>query len=127
MKNPLNKRFIRDLKEEFGKYMVIFILMVFSIALTSGYIVGNGSMQKAYDDSFEKYNIEDGNFSVKNKLNIAQIKAIEEYGISIYENFYSTLNEVNDIKVRVFKNRSEVNKVCLMEGTMFISIIRDTI
>lgn len=122
MKNPLNKRFIRDLKEEFGKYMVIFILMVFSIALTSGYIVGNGSMQKAYDDSFEKYNIEDGNFSVKNKLNIAQIKAIEEYGINVFENFYSTLNEVNDIKVRVFRNRSEVNKVCLMEGTMPTSI-----
>ena len=56
MKNPLNKRFIRELKEEAGKYLVIFILMAFSIALTAGYIVADGSMIKAYNDSFEKFN-----------------------------------------------------------------------
>ena len=59
MKDPLRKRFPRELKEEAGKYLVIFILMVFSIALQSGYIVGGKSMIKAYDDSFEKYNIEE--------------------------------------------------------------------
>ena len=39
MKDPLRKRFLRDLHDEFGKYLVIFLMMAFSIALCSGFLV----------------------------------------------------------------------------------------
>ena len=118
MKNPLNKRFIRELKEEAGKYLVIFILMAFSIALTAGYIVADGSMIKAYNDSFEKFNIEDGNFTAKKKLNLSQKNLIEGYGIKIYENFYATLKDGQKKTYRIFKNRSEVNRIDVLEGRL---------
>ena len=36
MKNPLRKRIPRELKGEFGKYLVVFILMVTTIGMVSG-------------------------------------------------------------------------------------------
>ena len=58
MKKPLNKRLIRELTGDIGKYIVIFILLVFSIGFVSGFFVAGESMIKAYNESFEKYNIE---------------------------------------------------------------------
>ena len=62
MKNPLRKRLPRELKGELGKYLVVFILMVLTIGMVSGFLVADGSMIVAYNDGFEKYNIENGNF-----------------------------------------------------------------
>lgn len=67
MKNPLRKRLLRELRQEMGKYLVVFILMVATIGFVSGFLVADGSMLIAYDNSFEKYNIEDGNFATEEK------------------------------------------------------------
>ena len=53
MKNPLNRRFLRELRTEAGKYLAIFILLVLSISFVSGFLVADGSMIRAYEDSFE--------------------------------------------------------------------------
>ena len=58
MKNPLRKRLPRELKGELGKYLVVFILMVLTIGMVSGFLVADGSMIVAYNDGFDKYNIE---------------------------------------------------------------------
>ena len=57
MKNPLRKRLLRELRQEMGKDLVVFILMVATIGFVSGFLVADGSMLNAYDNSFEKYNI----------------------------------------------------------------------
>lgn len=61
-KNPLNKRLPRELKGELGKYLVIFLFFVMSISLVSGFLVADNSLIASYHESFDKYNIEDGNF-----------------------------------------------------------------
>ena len=43
MKNPLRKRLPRELKEDFGKYLVIFLFMVLLISLVSGFLVDRKS------------------------------------------------------------------------------------
>lgn len=43
MRNPLNKRLPRELKSEFGKYLVIFLLLAGSISFVSGFLVADGS------------------------------------------------------------------------------------
>ena len=72
MKNPLTKRLLRELKDDFGKYAVIFLLLVFSIGLISGFLVADGSMIKAYNDGFEKYQIENGHFITEQKMTQAK-------------------------------------------------------
>ena len=88
MKSPLRKRLPRELKGEIGKYLVVLILMIATIGFVSGFLVADGSMIKAYNEGFEKYKIEDGNFRVKKKITKAQQENIEKNGVTLYENFY---------------------------------------
>ena len=119
MKNPLNRRLLRELKGEFGKYLVILILLIATIGFVSGFLVADGSMLTAYNESFVKYNIEDGHFTVVKKMNKAQKKNIESLGITIYDLFYAEEPlTTNESTLRIFADRKDVDKVCLMEGRM---------
>ena len=119
MKNPLNRRLTRELKGELGKYLVILILLIATIGFVSGFLVADGSMLTAYNESFEKYNIEDGHFTVVKQMNKAQKKNIESLGITLYDLFYvEEPLTTNESTLRIFADRKEINKVCLMEGSM---------
>ena len=128
MRNPLNKRFLRELKGELAKYIVIFVFMTAVIGLISGFLIADGSMYDTYNKSFEKYNIEDGNFELYSKAEEIVIDKLEKENVTIYENFYKEENVVrhNNIKndedsqstLRFYVNREEVDKVDLMEGSL---------
>ena len=118
VKNPLGKRVFRELRSEAGKYIVIFLLLAMTIALVSGFLVADGSMLIAYNESFEKYNVEYGNFRVEKKLNKAQKKYISKVGISLYDNFYVEEPFDNGTTLRIFQTRQQVNTPCLMSGSL---------
>ena len=110
-KNPLNNRFLRDLRDDLGKYVVIALLMIFTIGFVSGFLVADGSMVKAYNESFTKYNVEDGNFRLQKKMNKAQWKSVEGLGLYLYELFYREFALDNGSTLRVFQNRDQVDLV----------------
>ena len=114
--NPLNRRFLRELRGEFGKYAVIFLLLVFTIGLISGFLVADGSMIIAYNESFEKYNMEDGNFRTDEEISKSNRRDIEEYGITLYDNFYIEKGTDKENTLRIFQIRDQVNLMCLMKG-----------
>ncbi|MBN2935003.1 ABC transporter permease [Mogibacterium sp.] len=118
MKSPLRKRIPRELRAEFGKYLVVLILMISTIGFVSGFLVADGSMLQAYNEGFEKYNIEDGNFRVKKELTSFQKKEITANEVTLYENFYIEQSVDNGSTMRFFKNRKDVNRVCLMKGKL---------
>ncbi len=124
MKNPLRKRLLRELKNDIGKYLVIFLFMTATIGFVSGFLVADESMLYAYDESFEKYNVENGNFTTEQKLTDDQRTRLEKEKVTIYENFYkdedvdTDLDSEPESTIRLFKNRTEVNLVCLMKGEM---------
>lgn len=117
MKNPLLKRLPRELKTEFGKYMVIFLFFVMVIGFVSGFLVTSKSMQVTYDKTFEKYNIEDGNFELLHEADEDLIETLEKEDVTIYENYYID-KKTKDFEstLRMFMKRQEVNLECLMEG-----------
>lgn len=119
VKNPLRKRIPRELKGDFGKYMVIFIFMVGMIGIVSGFLVANQSISNAYDESFQKYNIEDGNFELASKADSKLIDTLEKEDVKIYDNFYveEETKEV-DSTLRVFANRTDIDRACVMEGRL---------
>lgn len=118
MKNPLMKRLPRELTGEIGKYLVIFLLMIGSIGFVSGFLVADNSMIAAYNESFEKYHIENGNFRIRSEATAEQVQEIERLGISLYNNFYVEEEVDNGSTLRIFADRREVNLVCLMDGRM---------
>ena len=72
----------------------------------------------------EKYHIEDGNFTLEKKATDSQIKRLEKEGVQIYENYYveedadTDLDGKKDSTVRVYKNRSQIDLVCLLKGEL---------
>lgn len=117
MKNPLIKRLPRELKSELGKYVVLFLFLTAIIGFISGFFVASNSLKAAYNEGFEKYNVEDGNFELYYEADTVLIETLEKDTVTIYENFYIE-RETDDIDstLRIYKNREEIDKVCLMEG-----------
>ena len=121
-KNPLRKRLLRELKRDLKKYLALFILLSLMIGAVSAMYVANDSMETALIEAYDKYNIEDGHFTVKDKPADELIEDFEGAGITTYEQFYKDFDEDTngdgepEAVVRVFKNREEINRACLMEG-----------
>ena len=125
MKNPLWKRLPRELKCDCGKYIVIFLFMMLTIGFVSGFLVADDSMLAAYNESFEKYNIEHGNFTLSSKASESDLKKIEKNGkVRVCENFYrdeavdSDMDGTEEGTMRIYENRIDMDLVCLMEGEM---------
>ena len=106
------------MKTELGKYIVIFILLVTTIGFVSGFLVADNSMLLAYNDGFQKYNIEDGHFVTEKKMNRAQLKSVAASGNIVYEMFYAEESLDNGSTMRIYEKRDKVNGVCLMEGEL---------
>jgi putative ABC transport system permease protein len=119
MRNPLNRRLKREFKSDFGKYAVIFLFITLTIGFISGFLVADNSMTHAYEESFEKYNIEDGGFTLSNEADEKLIEDIEkEQEITIVKNYYIEFKILNDdTKLRVFADRESIDLVCVMQGS----------
>ena len=92
--------------------------MAGSIGLISGFLVADGSMIKAYNDSFDKYNIEDGHFRLNDSLSKENKKTLEKEGVTIYDLNYIEEEVESTSTIRLFKPRNKVNQVCIMEGKL---------
>lgn len=115
IKNPLRKRIVREIRQDLGKNLAIFLFIAVTIGFMSGFLVADDSLKTAYDESFEKYNIEDGNFEVSEMLTDEEKRELEEE-VTIYDNFYVEKEVEENNKIRIFINRTDINLVCVMKG-----------
>lgn len=92
--------------------------MAGSIGLISGFLVADGSMIKAYNDSFDKYNIEDGHFRLNDSLSKENKKTLEKEDVTIYNLNYIEEKVESSSTIRLFKPRNKVNQVCIMDGKL---------
>ena len=91
MRNPLWRRIPKELKEELGKYIVIFLFMVIATGMVSGFMVAGESMKKTYDNTFDKYNVEDGHFDLSDEASDDMKSNIEDEGVKLYDMSYYEL------------------------------------
>ncbi len=118
MRNPMSKRIWREIKGEAGKYIVVFLFMTIIIAVCSGYLIADESLKTSYDNSFEEYNIEDGNFRLEKEADKELIAKIEENGVKVYNNYYWQEKIDDEKKLRIFPDRKEVNKTSIWKGEL---------
>ena len=119
MKNPLRRRLLRELRQDIGKYIALFLFLSITVGMVSGFIVAAGSMKTAYDESFSKYSVESGHFILADKLPEETKARLEtEAEISVCELLYKDVTLDNENTVRIYKNRTELNGVCLMDGAL---------
>ena len=75
-------------------------------------------MIKAYNDSFDKYNIEDGHFRLNDSLSKENKKTLEKEDVTIYNLNYIEEEVGSSSTIRLFKPRNKVNQVCIMDGKL---------
>ncbi len=118
MKNPLNKRYPRELKGDIGKYIAIFLFLVFFIGVMSGFIVTNNSVAKTFNEGLEKYKVEDGHITFNKQPDDGILSELEEKNdLTFYELFYKEedIGKENHT-LRIYKNRDEINLMAFHEG-----------
>lgn len=122
MKNPLNKRLLRELRTEFGKYAVIFLFMVMTIGLESGDLVASDSMITTCNQRYEKYHVENGHFHLKQKMKDKAIEKIEKDDVTVYPDFYVERSykgkDKKEKTLRIYESRDEINQICIMDGSL---------
>ena len=121
MKNPLNKRLLRELRTEFGKYAVIFLFMVMTIGLESGDLVASDSMIATCNQRYEKYHVENGHFHLKQKMKDEAVNKIEKEDVTVYPDFYVERSykgkDKKEKTLRIYESRDEINQLCIMDGS----------
>lgn len=106
------------MRTDIGKQTALFLFFVLTIALCSGFLVADNSVKAAWDESFEKYTVEDGHFSLAEKASQEVLDTAAAEGVSVYELFYKDKILSNEHTVRIYKLRDEVNRADLMDGSL---------
>lgn len=130
MASPLRKRFPRELKDNLGKYLGIFLLMSVTIALTSGFLLAAHSIGVIIDDMPEKYSIEDARFTTAFEATDEQLDAAADAasdagtgGTDIVRNWsfdadfnHAQGDDGRDRTLRVYQHRTQVDLAAYVGG-----------
>lgn len=129
MASPLRKRFPRELKNNLGKYLGIFLLMSVTIALTSGFLLAAHSIAVIIDDMPEQYSIEDARFTTAFETTDEQLNAADAArdagtgGTDIVRNWsfdadfnHAQGDDGRDRTLRVYQHRTQVDLAAYAEG-----------
>lgn len=117
MQNILNKRILRDLKNNFFRYFALFLLILMGMYMVISVVGAAQSIIDGVKNSAEKNHVEDGEFTVFVPLNNENIAELSKKGITLENNFYMDYVLNDNSTVRIYKNRKKINKVDLDEGS----------
>ena len=118
MRNPLHKRFKRELMGNAGRYSAIFIIFVVMIMIISGFLVSANSAKITYEKDQIENKVEDGQFAAAELLSQALLEDVEELGLIIAENVYLDAEILSGQTLRIYKNRTEINLPAVWEGIL---------
>ena len=127
MASPLRKRFPREMRNNLGKYLGIFLLMSVTIALTSGFLTAAHSINVIIDDIPATYHVEDGRFTTAFEATDAQLDAARDAaedagGIDVFANWSvdadcaAESNDGRDCTLRTYVHRTDVDLAAYAEG-----------
>lgn len=116
MKNPLSQTSAQRTEGRTGQVSGCIYPDGCILGFVSGFLVADNSMLIAYNEGFEKYNIEDGNFRTAEQVHKTQREEIEALGVKLYDNYYVEEPLDNGSTMRFFKNRQQVDKDLPDEG-----------
>jgi len=114
----LNKRIIRELKENWVRYGALAFLIIFSLGLVVSMAGSTDVVNYTIDKNNKKNQLEDGEFSVYVPLTENQQLELEKMGAKTEAAFYVDLPSLEKSVLRVFKNRNNINTIALEEGRL---------
>ncbi len=117
MRNPLNKRLLRELSKNKGKYISIIILLSLSIGFISGFFLVQRSVKYTYDNSHVIGNVEDAHIELTKEINSDDNKIFDDNDVSVTKNYCVNIKEDKKL-YRVYVNRGQLNIAGIFEGKL---------
>ena len=118
MRRVLRKRLLRDLRSGWGRYLALVLIIAMGIYLVIGIVGSAETVLQGTEEKRSVFNTQDGFFTVFLPLNDNEIKMLSENGTEIQAEFYTDLTVDTDTKLRMFKNRTAIDKLILDEGRL---------
>lgn len=116
MMRVLNKRIFRDLRENFLRYLALFLMIVMGMYIIISVVGAAEAIITGTDEKGAENHVEDGQFSVFTQLTAQQEKEITDRGVTL-EKMFSFDAEMSDESVlRIFKVREKIDLIDLDEG-----------
>lgn len=116
MNRVLNKRILRDLKENFLRYFALFLLIAMGMYIIVAMIASAETIIFGTEENAENNHLEDGQFAVFAELTAAQEQEISDMGITLEKMFSFDVDMEDGSVLRIFRNRENIDIVNVERG-----------
>ncbi len=131
-KNPLNRRILREIRDEWVRYLLIALFLILTVGFVSGMYVANDSMLTSADEGVEEYSREDGHFILGAEAGSTLLDDIANFdssnnkadGTVVYADFFKNCTEDNngdgtdDGDIRIYEKNDNIDKASVLEGRL---------
>lgn len=118
MEKVLDKRILRDLKKNSFRYLALFLLIVMGMYMVISLVGAAESVIVRVGEAAQKNHVEDGEFTVFVPLEDKITEELKEKGITLEKSFYLDYILSDKSTLRIYKNRENVNRIDLDEGSL---------
>lgn len=118
MQKVLRKRILRDFKANIVRYLALGFLIILSMYLVVSMLAAAETIIRGSQKSDKESNVEDGEFSLFVPMKDYEWEKLEEKGITLEKMFFMDYSVEDDITLRVFQNREQINRMILKEGSL---------
>ena len=116
MNRVLNKRIFRDLRENFLRYLALFLMIVMGMYIIVSVVGAAETVITRTEETGANNHVEDGQFSVFTQLTAQQEKAITDKGVTIEKMFSYDLEMPDNSVLRIFRVREKIDLIDLDDG-----------
>lgn len=116
MNRVLNKRILRDLKENFLRYFALFLLIAMGMYIIVAMIASAETIIFGTEENAKNNHLEDGQFAVFTELTVAQEQEISDMGITLEKLFSFDVDMEDGSVLRIFRNRENIDIVSVEQG-----------
>lgn len=118
MNRVLRKRIFRDIKENFWRWLALFLMIVLGMYIVVSMVGAAENIITGSADIAEENHVEDGEFSVFIPLTDEQEKFLRDMGIALERKFSTDISPDDNSVLRLMKNRTDINLVALDNGRL---------
>ncbi len=116
MNRVFRKRILRDLKENFSRWLALFLMIVMGMYIVTSVVGAAETVITQSNRAALKNQVEDGEFTTLIPLTEEQEEILENAGIMLERKFSIDILLEDGSKLRLMKNRKKVNLIEVDEG-----------
>ena len=118
MNRVLGKRIFRDIKENFRRWLALFLMIVMGMYIVVAVVGSAERIISGSNMAAEKNLVESGEFSVFVPLTQPQENSLRDMGITLERKFSTDIVREDGSVLRLMANREEINLIALDNGRL---------